>query len=111
MIDGKVAAAIQREAAPGEFRANLHRGGTAALTDITAEEEALAITAVKTLKLDVAGVDIIRSKRGPLLLEVNSSPGLEGIESATGQDVACMMIKSIEQQLTTLNEIRSLAVG
>jgi ribosomal protein S6--L-glutamate ligase len=104
MIDGKVAAAIERKAAPGEFRANLHRGGTATLTDITAEEEALAVKAAKTLKLDVAGVDIIRSGRGPLLLEVNSSPGLEGIESATGQDVACMMIRSIEQQLSGVSE-------
>lgn len=111
MIDGKVAAAIEREAAPGEFRANLHCGGTATLTDITAEEEALAVKAAKTLKLDVAGVDIIRSRRGPLLLEVNSSPGLEGIESATGQDVACMMIRSIEQQLSGINEQVKLAVS
>lgn len=110
MIDGEVAAAIQRTAAPGEFRANLHRGGTAELTDITPEEEALAVTAAKTLKLDVAGVDIIRSKRGPLLLEVNSSPGLEGIESATGQDIACMMIRSIEHQLLRQSQYNLEAV-
>ncbi|OED39275.1 alpha-L-glutamate ligase [Chromatiales bacterium (ex Bugula neritina AB1)] len=100
MIDGKVAAAIQREAAPGEFRANLHRGGHAHLTDISPEEEQLAIKATQALKLNVAGVDIIRSTRGPLLLEVNSSPGLEGIEAATGQDVAAKMIQAIEKQIS-----------
>jgi len=99
MIDGKVAAAIQREAAPGEFRANLHRGGIAVLSDISFEEKQLAEKAVQTLNLKVAGVDIIRSKRGPLLLEVNSSPGLSGIETATGQDIASKMIQSIERQL------------
>ena len=99
MIDGKVAAAIQREAAPGEFRANLHCGGNACLTDITQEEETLAIKAAKAMNLSVAGVDIIRSDRGPLLLEVNSSPGLQGVEDATGQDVAAIMIQSIEKQL------------
>ncbi len=101
MIDGQVAASMQRSAAPGEFRANLHRGGEATLTDITAEEEMLAIKAAKTMNLSVAGVDIIRSNRGPLLLEVNSSPGLQGIEDATGHDVASMMIQSIEKQLRT----------
>jgi len=99
MIDGKVAAAIQREAAPGEFRANLHCGGNATLVDITPEEESLAIKAARTMNLSVAGVDIIRSARGPLLLEVNSSPGLQGVEDATGQDVAGSMIQSIERQL------------
>ena len=99
MIDGKVAAAIQRTAAPGEFRANLHRGAKATLTEITPEEESLAIKAARTMNLSVAGVDIIRSNRGPLLLEVNSSPGLQGIEDATGHDVAAMMIRSIEKQL------------
>jgi ribosomal protein S6--L-glutamate ligase len=99
VIDGKVAASIQRSAAPGEFRANLHRGGEATLIEISPEEESLAIKAVKSLKLDVAGVDIIRSRRGPLLLEVNSSPGLEGVEAATGQDIASNMIRAIEKQL------------
>lgn len=101
MINGKVAAAIQREAAPGEFRANLHRGGKATLIELTPDEESLAIKAAKTLNLNVAGVDIIRSSRGPLLLEVNSSPGLEGIEAATGQDIACLMVKAIAEKLTT----------
>lgn len=99
MIDGKVAAVIQREAAAGEFRANLHCGGKASLADITPEEETLAIKAARTMNLSVAGVDIIRSSRGPLLLEVNSSPGLQGVEDATGHDVAGSMIQSIEQQL------------
>lgn len=99
MINGRVSAAIQREAAPGEFRANLHQGGKADLIKLTAEEKDLAMKAVKTLNLDVAGVDIIRSERGPLLLEVNSSPGLEGIETATGQDVASKMIESIEKRI------------
>ena len=102
MIDGKVAASIQREAAPGEFRANLHRGGNAVLTEITPEEETLAIKAAATMNLSVAGVDIIRSDRGPLLLEINSSPGLQGVEDATGQDVAASMIQSIERQLRPL---------
>jgi len=99
VIDGKVIASIERRAAPGEFRANLHQGGTAALVRITAEERRLAIKAAKTMGLQVAGVDIIRSARGPLLLEINSSPGLEGIESATGKDIAGDMIASIERVL------------
>ncbi len=99
VIDGKVVASIQREAAPGEFRANIHLGGSASIVRITPKERALAVKAAKVLGLKVAGVDIIRSKSGPQLLEVNSSPGLEGIEGATGKDVAGMMIASIERQL------------
>ena len=99
VIDGKVVASIERRAAPGEFRANLHQGGTASVAKITPKERALAIKAARVLGLKVAGVDIIRSSRGPLLLEVNSSPGLEGIESATGKDVAGMVIASIERKL------------
>jgi ribosomal protein S6--L-glutamate ligase len=99
VIDGKVVASIQREAAPGEFRANIHQGGTASIVKITPKERALAIKAAKVLGLKVAGVDIIRSKEGPLLLEVNSSPGLEGIETATGKDIAGMIISSIEKKL------------
>ncbi len=99
VIDGKVVAAIQREAAPGEFRANIHQGGTASVVKISPDERKLAIKAAKVLGLKVAGVDIIRSKKGPLLLEVNSSPGLEGIESATRKDVAGNMIMAIERAL------------
>ena len=105
VIDGKVVASIQREAAPGEFRANIHQGGTASIVKITPEERSLSIKAAKTLGLKVAGVDIIRSKNGPLLLEVNSSPGLEGIESATGKDIAGMMISSIEKKLSWKREL------
>ncbi len=99
VIDGKVVAAIERTAAPGEFRANLHQGGSAQIVKITPEERALSVKAAKALGLQVAGVDIIRSKNGPLLLEVNSSPGLEGIETATGKDIAGMIIASIEKKL------------
>jgi len=97
VIDGKVVAAIQREAMPGEFRANIHLGGTASVIKVTAEEKKIAIKAAKAMDLKVAGVDIIRSSKGPLLLEVNSSPGLEGIEGATNKDIAGEMIKAIEK--------------
>lgn len=97
VIDGKVVAAIQREALPGEFRANIHLGGTASVIKVTSEEKRIAIKATKAMNLKVAGVDIIRSSKGPLLLEVNSSPGLEGIEGATNKDIAGEMIKAIEK--------------
>jgi ribosomal protein S6--L-glutamate ligase len=97
VIDGKVVAAIQREAMPGEFRANIHLGGTASVIKVTPEEKKIAIKAAKAMDLKVAGVDIIRSSKGPLLLEVNSSPGLEGIEGATNKDIAGEMIKAIEK--------------
>ncbi len=97
VIDGKVVAAIQREALPGEFRANIHLGGTASVIKVTTEEKRIAIKAAKAMDLKVAGVDIIRSSKGPLLLEVNSSPGLEGIEGATNKDIAGEMIRAIEK--------------
>lgn len=106
VINGKVVASMQRQAAKGEFRANIHQGGTASKIKITPEERKLAIKAAKILDLPVAGVDIIRSNKGPLLLEVNSSPGLQGIESATGLDVANMMIESIERKLKYNPEVR-----
>ena len=99
VVDGKVVASIQREAAPGEFRANIHMGGTASIVKPTAEEKRIAIKAAKAMDLRVAGVDIIRSSKGPLLLEVNSSPGLEGIEGATNKDIAGEMIKAIESNI------------
>jgi ribosomal protein S6--L-glutamate ligase len=105
VIDGKVKAAIQREAAPGEFRANIHQGGSASVIRPTPEERKLAVKAAKSMGLTVAGVDIIRSKSGPLLLEVNSSPGLEGIENATEKDVAGMMIQAIEKRLKWSTDI------
>ncbi|WP_407933661.1 30S ribosomal protein S6--L-glutamate ligase [Draconibacterium orientale] len=99
VVNGKVVASIMRTAAPGEFRANIHMGGTASITKITAEERRIAILAAKTLNLKVAGVDIIRGKNGPLLLEVNSSPGLEGVEGASNKDIAGKMIEAIERDL------------
>jgi len=97
VVDGKVVATIQREAMPGEFRANIHLGGTATVIKPTPEEKKIAIRAAKAMDLKVAGVDIIRSSKGPLLLEVNSSPGLEGIEGATNKDIAGEMILAIEK--------------
>jgi ribosomal protein S6--L-glutamate ligase len=97
VVDGKVVATIQREAMPGEFRANIHLGGTASIIKPTSEEKKIAIRAAKAMDLKVAGVDIIRSSKGPLLLEVNSSPGLEGIEGATNKDIAGEMIVAIEK--------------
>lgn len=105
VIDRKAVASIQRQAAPGEFRANLHQGGSASVVKVTKEEKALAIKTAKILGLKVAGVDIIRSKDGPLLLEVNSSPRLEGIEAATGKDIAGMVIASIEKKLRWKREL------
>ena len=105
VIDGKVVAAMQRTAPPGEFRANIHLGGTTSIIRATAEERKLAIKATKAMGLRVAGVDIIRSASGPLVLEVNSSPGLEGIEAATQKDIAQMMIKSIEKRCNYVSKI------
>lgn len=99
VVNGKVVAAMQRQAEKGEFRANIHQGGKASIIKITPEEKKLALKAAKILNLAVAGVDIIRSHKGPLLLEVNSSPGLEGIENATGKDIANEMITAIEKKL------------
>lgn len=96
VIGGRVVAAMTRQAAPGEFRSNLHRGGTAEATKLTTKERRTAVKAAKSLGLDVAGVDLLRSDRGPLVLEVNSSPGLEGIETTTGVDVAGEIIEFVE---------------
>ncbi len=96
VVGHKVVAAMQRDASPGEFRANLHRGGKAIAATLSAEERRIAIRAAGALELGVAGVDLLRSKRGPLLLEVNASPGLEGIETATGVDVAGAIIKLLQ---------------
>ncbi|WP_419213486.1 30S ribosomal protein S6--L-glutamate ligase [Maribacter sp. X9] len=99
VVNGKVVASMQRQAQKGEFRANIHQGGTASIIKITSDEKKLALKAAKVLNLAVAGVDIIRSNKGPLLLEVNSSPGLEGIENATGKDIANAMVMAIERKL------------
>lgn len=98
VIGNRVVAAMERQAREGEFRSNLHRGGTARRVQITGKERAIAIKAAATLGLNIAGVDILRADRGPLVMEVNASPGLEGIESTTGLDIAGMMIEYVEQQ-------------
>ena len=97
VIGDKVVAAMKRQAQPGEFRSNLHRGGSATLVKISPAERATAVKAAKVMGLNVAGVDILRSDRGPLVMEVNSSPGLEGIELATGKDVAGMIVDFVEK--------------
>ena len=96
VIGGKVVASMKRTAPPGEFRANVHLGATVESVKITPEERRIAVKASRELGLDVAGVDLLRTDSGPKILEVNSSPGLEGIESATGVDVATAMIRNVE---------------
>ncbi len=97
IVGDKCVAAYQRQASGGEFRANLHLGGKALPVKLTSDERKLAIKAARAMGLNVAGVDLIRSERGPLVLEVNSSPGLEGVESATKKDVASAVIEFIEK--------------
>lgn len=97
VIGNEVVAAIEREAKEGDFRSNLHRGGKARPVEITQQEREIAVKAATTLGLEVAGVDILRAHRGPLVMEVNASPGLEGIETTTGLNIAAMMIDKIEQ--------------
>jgi ribosomal protein S6--L-glutamate ligase len=99
VVGDQVVAAMQRSAAPGEFRANLHRGGSAASVELSDDERRVAIQAASALGLEVAGVDLLRSSRGPLLLEVNASPGLEGIEGSTGVDVADAIVAHCERRL------------
>ncbi|MEX2480124.1 MAG: 30S ribosomal protein S6--L-glutamate ligase [Gammaproteobacteria bacterium] len=96
VVGGKVIAAMQRQAPEGEFRSNLHRGGSATLVKLTPGERRCAVRAAQVMGLNVAGVDLLRSNRGPLVMEVNSSPGLRGIEEATGKDVANIIIEFIE---------------
>ncbi|WP_047420446.1 30S ribosomal protein S6--L-glutamate ligase [Cellulophaga sp. Hel_I_12] len=97
VVDGVVVGAMKRQAKEGEFRSNLHRGGSANIIELSDEEENAAIRAAKSLGLGIAGVDMLQSARGPLILEVNSSPGLEGIEHATGKDIAGQIIKYLER--------------
>jgi ribosomal protein S6--L-glutamate ligase len=98
VIGDKVVAAMKRQAKEGEFRSNLHRGGSASLVRITPEERSTAVRAAKIMGLNVAGVDLLRSNHGPVVMEVNSSPGLEGIEQATGKDIAVLVIQDIEKK-------------
>ncbi|MFZ5889705.1 MAG: RimK family alpha-L-glutamate ligase [Myxococcota bacterium] len=99
VVGGRVVAAMRRRAAPDEFRSNVHRGGRTERAKLSPELEALALKSVQILGLQVAGVDLIESDDGPLVLEVNSSPGLEGIESATGIDVAMAIVEHMEEQI------------
>ncbi len=97
VVDGEVVGAMRRQARPGEFRSNLHRGGSASLVKLSRAERATAIAAAKKLGLGIAGVDMLPSNRGPLIVEVNSSPGLEGIEGATRVDIAGKIIEYLER--------------
>jgi ribosomal protein S6--L-glutamate ligase len=97
VIGEKVVAAMKRQGPPGEFRSNLHRGGLGERVRITPQERAMAVKAARTLGLNVCGVDMIRSKQGPLVMELNSSPGIEGLEKASGVDVAGLMIEFLEK--------------
>jgi ribosomal protein S6--L-glutamate ligase len=99
IVDGNVVGAMKRQGKEGEFRSNLHRGGSAEVFQLSDEEEIAALKAAKALGLGVCGVDMLQSARGPLIIEVNSSPGLEGIESATKKDIAASIIKYIERNV------------
>lgn len=110
VIGNKVVASMMRKGVDGEFRSNIHRGGTASAIKITPEERSTAIDAAKTMGLNIAGVDILRSKRGPLVLEVNSSPGLKGIETTTGLDIAGMIVEFLEREAAP-NKTRTRGKG
>ncbi len=109
VVGGKVVAAMKRTGAPGEFRSNLHRGGTAESISLTPAERTTAVKAAKTMGLNIAGVDLLQSNRGPLVLEVNSSPGLEGIEKSSQRDVARTIIEYIEQATEKRRQSRDRA--
>jgi len=97
VVDGVVVGAMKRQAKKGEFRSNLHRGGTAEIIQLTEDEENAALKAARVMGLGICGVDLLQSSHGPLILEVNSSPGLEGIEAATGSDIAKSIIRYVER--------------
>ncbi len=98
VVDGKVIGAMKRKGVEGEFRSNIHRGGSGELIKLSKEERKAALIATKAMRLSVAGVDMLQSDRGPLVLEVNSSPGLEGIEKATGKNIAKKIISFVERK-------------
>ncbi len=110
VVGGKVVAAMKRQAAAGEFRSNLHRGGSAEIVKLSPEERKTAIGAAKAMGLNVCGVDILQSNHGPVVMEVNSSPGLEGIEQATGKDIASLVFEFIEKN-TKPNNNKTKGVG
>ncbi|MDO6425774.1 30S ribosomal protein S6--L-glutamate ligase [Thalassotalea sp. 1_MG-2023] len=107
VVGGRVVAAMKRQGLEGEFRSNLHRGGSAEVIKLSKEERLTALNAAKVMGLNFCGVDLLRSHNGPMVMEVNSSPGLEGIETATGLDVAAKVIEFIEKSAkTTSNRMR-----
>jgi ribosomal protein S6--L-glutamate ligase len=106
VVNGRVVGAMKRQGAEGEFRSNLHRGGKATVIRLSKEERMAALGAAKALGLDIAGVDMLQSERGPLILEVNSSPGLEGIEKATGINIAGEIVKFIEEAVNKISKKR-----
>jgi len=99
VVDGVVVGAMKRQGKEGEFRSNLHQGGSATVHELSEEEENTALRAAKALRLDICGVDMLQSKSGPMIMEVNSSPGLEGIEAATNVDIAKSIIRYIERNV------------
>lgn len=99
IVGGKVVAAMRRQGLPGDFRSNLHRGGTAEVIKLTPSERSAAVRAARSVGLGVAGVDLLQSDEGPMVLEVNSSPGLEGIEGASGVDIADLIIEYVEDNV------------
>lgn len=111
VIGDKVIASMKRQGPEGEFRSNLHRGGSAEVVKITKEERETAVKAARAMGLNVAGVDLLRSDRGPLIMEVNSSPGLEGIETTTGLDVAGKIIEFIEKAMESNKTTKTRGQG
>lgn len=107
VVDNKVVGAMKRQGKEGEFRSNLHQGGTGKIIKLTKEERNIALTAARSMNLSIAGVDLLQSSRGPLVLEVNSSPGLEGIEKATGKDIASKIVEYAEKLIALKNNKRS----
>ena len=99
IVDGQIVGAMKRQGKEGEFRSNLHRGGNATVLKLSRAEKSTALNAAKAMGLDIAGVDMLQSKRGPMVLEVNSSPGLEGIEKSTGVDIAGKIIEYVERSV------------
>jgi ribosomal protein S6--L-glutamate ligase len=115
VVDGEVVGAMKRKGVEGEFRSNIHRGGSGELIELTEEERRAALIAAEAMGLSVAGVDMLQSNRGPLVLEVNSSPGLEGIESATGKNIAGRIISFVERKVIELknnpNQYRNITTN
>jgi len=104
IVDNKVVGAMKRQGKEGEFRSNLHQGGSGEIIKLSRKEREVALRAAKAMGLAIAGVDLLQSKRGPLVLEVNSSPGLEGIEKSTGKDIAAEVIDYIEKKVKSLKQ-------